>query len=282
MSYLYRFGIPIVGFGLLLFGWVKYQEASGIFFPSQYHKSRLNRLPESVEFVRFESTDGVELTGLYKSGQPDSPVVVFTHGNAGHMLNRLPWLSTILPEDWTGLILDYRGYGLSGGSPSVSGVKKDARSAVQYALQRSESDRLFLYGRSLGVPMAAYASQFNRAEGIVLESGFPNTRSVASEILPVPGIGYLLSVEMNTVDYIEKAEEKHGELRKLVIHGTEDKVLPVSLGRQLFERLPGPKQKFIVDGAGHNDLRRVAGKRYDQTIRRFLTQNDASGSPVAR
>lgn len=274
MTYVYRVFLPLIGVGILLVGWVRYQETAGIFFPTQYPEERLDRLPDSVEFVEFDAPDGVKLTGLLKRGRPDSPAIVFTHGNAGHMLDRLPWLRNGLPEGWTGLILDYRGYGLSEGEPSVGGIKTDGRAAVDYVLRETEADSLYLYGRSLGVPVAAYASQFNPTEGIILVSGFPSAREVVPHVLPIPGLKYLTSVDLDTVEYLRTAEETHGPMRKLIVHGSEDRILPVSLGHELHEQLSEPKQKYIVEGAGHNNLRAVAGTSYLRTLEGFLRSEE--------
>lgn len=272
MKYVYRVVIPLVGIAVLIVGWIRYQETAGIFIPRSYPKSRLDHLPESIEFVKFQSRDGVRLTGLMKRGRPDSPVIVFTHGNAGHMLDRMNWIETGFPEGWTGLLLDYRGYGLSEGEPSVSGVKKDARAAAAFALEESGSDQLYLYGRSLGVPLAAYAAQFYEPEGMILESGFPSVNEVAPHFMPLPGVQYLVSVRLDTVEYVRNAQEKFGPFPKLIIHGTEDRILPFSLGKSLYNKLPDPKQKLWIDGAGHNNLRAVAGEEYFRTYREFLTE----------
>lgn len=272
MKYVYGFLVSIVGIGVLIVGWVKYQESSGIFFPIKYPKSRIDRLPDELEFVTFPSLDGVKVTGLLKQGRPDSPAIVFTHGNAGHMIDRVPWIQGGVPAGWTALLLDYRGYGLSDGSPSVAGLKKDARAAVEFVLERTDNDVLYLYGRSLGVPLAAYASQYHKTEGIILESGLPDARSVAPHFMPMPGVQYLVGIDLDTVEYIQSAQKTHGPMRKLVVHGTEDRILPVQLGRKLFEAIPEPKEKLFVEGAGHNNLRLIAGDRYDETVRKFLTE----------
>lgn len=274
MKYVYRVFLPLIGVGLLIMGWVRYQETSGIFFPTQYPRERIDRLPDNVEFVGFEAPDGVGLTGLIKRGRSDSPAIVFLHGNAGHMLDRLPWIENGFPDGWTGLIVDYRGYGLSEGEPSVDGLKTDARAAADFVLKESGADTLYLYGRSLGVPLAAYASQFNRTEGIILESGFPSVSDVAPHFLPLPGIQYLTTIDLDTVEYIQNAEETHGSMRKLVVHGTEDRILPVSLGRELYEQLSNPKRKVFVEGAGHNNLRALAGETYYQAVSEFLRSDN--------
>jgi fermentation-respiration switch protein FrsA (DUF1100 family) len=270
--------VTIVGTGLLALGgmtvgWIKFQEHYGIFYPTTYPKARLKQLPQGIEYVEFPSRDGTRVTGLLREGNPDKPAVLFAHGNAGNMIARLPWFQNALPDGWTGMILDYRGYGQSEGTPSVSGLTKDVRAAAKFLLQQTNQDDLYYHGRSLGVPFAAYASQHVPAEGMILESGFPNAPAVAREIMPVPGIGYLLSVSLDTVEYLETAQNKHGPFKKLIVHGSEDRILPVELGRTLYEKAPKPKQWWLVDRAGHNDLMLVAGDSYAERIKGFLKED---------
>jgi fermentation-respiration switch protein FrsA (DUF1100 family) len=268
-------GAGLVGVVGLTIGWVKLQENYGIFYPTTYPEARLKQLPQGVEYVEFPSQDGTTITGLLYEGKSYKPAVLFAHGNAGNMIARLPWFQNALPDGWTGMILDYRGYGQSEGTPSVSGLNKDVRAAAKFLLQQTNQDDLYYHGRSLGVPFVAYASQHIPAEGMILESGFPSAPAVAREIMPVPGIGYLLSVSLDTVEYLETAQNKHGPFKKLIVHGSEDRILPVQLGRSLYERSPKPKQWWLVDGAGHNDLMLVAGETYEEKIKGFLEE----GSP---
>lgn len=270
MRYVSLFGMTVIGFVGVMAGWVKFQEAYGIFYPTTYSENRLKGLPRSVEYVEFPSTDGTKITGLLKRGSDTSPVVVFAHGNAGDVINRVQWFRTALPDTWSGLILDYRGYGLSEGDPSVEGLKKDVRAASDYALDETGSDTLVLHGRSLGVPFVAHAARSVRPSAMILESGFPNSSEVASHIMPIPGIGYIISVSLNTVRYLEDAREEHGPIPKLILHGTRDRVLPVQLGRSLYEQAPEPKQWWEVKEAGHNNLTLRAGDEYGKKILSFL------------
>lgn len=261
--------LAVVGF---LVGWVKYQEAYGLFYPTNYDERRLESLPEGIQYHRFESEKGRELTALLRNGSEDAPLMVLAHGNAGNMLDRLYWFDLAVPEDWSAMILDYGGFGRSEGRPSVPGLKEDVEAGIRYGLDETGADTLVLHGRSLGVPIAASAARHYPVEALILESGFPNAHAVAREILPVPGIGALLSTDLDTVDALKEARERHGPIPTFVIHGSRDRILPVGLGRSLHERIPEPKQWWLVEGAGHNNLPVAAGDQYRHRITKFLTE----------
>lgn len=268
--------VLVLGLGGLLAGWVKYQEHYGLFFPRGYSEDRLASLDDRLRYRTFGSQSGPKLTGLLQRGDPKAPLLVMAHGNAGHMLDRVFWFRQVLPEGWSGFIFDYRGYGRSEGSPSVKGLKADTRRAVEYGLETTGSDTLFLHGRSLGVPMMADAARYHAPEAMILESGFPTARDVVPHVLPIPGLKYLVGLELDTVRAVRTAQENHGAVRKLVVHGTADRILPVELGRALYGRLSEPKDSYFVEGAGHNDLPIVAGERYGQTLKDFLRNRRGS------
>ncbi len=264
--------VLIAGMGGLLGGWVKYQERYGLFFPRDYSNAQLEEARSIAEYRRIESEDDPELTALLRRGDPGAPLLVMAHGNAGHMLDRTHWFRWVLPEGWSGMIFDYRGYGRSEGTPSVKGLKEDTIRAVRHGLESTESEALYLHGRSLGAPMAAHAARKYAVDGLILESGFPSARAVVPHVLPVPGLKYLVGIELDTFRYVREAQKKHGRFLKLVVHGTADRILPVELGRALFDQLPDPKRSYFVEGAGHNDLPVVAGKAYDRTLNEFLLE----------
>lgn len=270
----FAFGsIILLALAGLLIGWVKYQEAYGLFYPTNYHERRLESLPEGIQYHRFTPNGGPKLTALLREGAKDAPLMVLAHGNAGNMLDRLYWFDLAVPQDWSALILDYRGYGRSEGHPSVTGLKKDLASGLRYGLDQTDADTLVLHGRSLGVPLVASAAQHHRVEALILESGFPAAGAVAREIMPVPGIGSLLSTDLDTVTNLIKARKRHGPMPTFVLHGSRDRILPVKLGRSLYEQLPEPKQWWLVEGAGHNNLPVVAGDEYRQRITEFLSNS---------
>lgn len=253
--------------------WIKKYEKRAIFHPQSYSENRIDRLPDDLNFVRFNTTNGPSLTGVWKNGQSDSPVLVFAHGNAGHMLQRIGWFEQSLPEGWNGLLFDFRGYGLSDGTPSESGLFEDTYSAVQFALDKVDHSRIALHGRSLGTPLVAHVSQKIEVDSLILESGFPSAPAVAKTLIPIPFMSSLMSSQFNTIKYLKTAHNKNGPIPKFFIHGMRDNVIPFRLGRQLFQDAPEPKQRWFVEEAGHNDLPIKSGEEYSERVKRFLLNN---------
>lgn len=253
---------------LLIFLWVRFQEKFGIFFPTVPADDAVSQLPDSIEFVEFESTDGTKLTGLWKAGTEEAPVIVMAHGNGGNMFDRLFWLEEAIPGDWNGFIFDYRGYGLSEGSPHESGIYQDAIAAVQEARSRRPDAPFLLHGRSLGVTAIAYASMKIQPDGLILESGFPSGTAIGKSIIPLPGIQYFMSVEFNTTEYVSRARDGD-PFPVLVIHGKKDEIVPFALGKELYETLEEPKSFWQVHRAGHNNLFSATGNEYPKRLEAF-------------
>src|SRR6266849_5990390 len=139
-------------------------------------------------------------------------------------------------------MLDYRGYGKSGGSPNEHGLYADADAAYQYLLDRSYSARqIILQGVSLGTAVAVDLASRKDCAGIVLEAAFTSGRDVANTVLPV--IGPLL---FRGLDSKSKIANVRAPL--LFFHGDRDEIIPLRLGRALFDGAPEPKSFLEIHG----------------------------------
>src|SRR5688572_20811874 len=153
-----------------------------VFFPSTGE----DRNPASVgivyEAVPIRTSDGESLVAWQL--EPDDPIadVVYFHGNGGNLSVWLPVLAALHHHRLRVLAVDYRGYGLSHGSPTEDGVYRDAEAAVRFAANgrapRSARPLVF-WGRSLGGPIAASATRAVVPDGLILESTFIDKAAVA-------------------------------------------------------------------------------------------------------
>ncbi len=161
------------------------------------------------------------------------------------------------------LAYDYRGYGKSEGSASVSNVYGDVERAYQYLTEelRVPPDRILLYGRSVGGGPSTYLAARKPVAGMILESTFISTFRV---VVPVQ----ILPFEK----FPNQSHLRQTRVPVLIIHGTDDRVIPYWHGRSLYESAVGPRAFLSVPGAGHNDVSAVAGKTYWETIDRWLKQ----------
>lgn len=190
--------------------------------------------------------------------------VLYAHGNAEDLGQLAPWLEELRRAGFAVLAFDYRGYGLSTGGPaSAAGATDDMAAVYQHAVNtlKIPPSRLVLYGRSVGSGPATDLAARVPAGGLVLESAFTSAFRVLTRVSVLPFDRF------HNLRHIRRVR-----CPVLVIHGTDDEVIPVSHGRRLFEAAGQPKQALWIEGAHHNDVPFVGGARYWQTLAAFGRQ----------
>jgi hypothetical protein len=215
--------------------------------------------------VELEAADGTRLWGWDWPGTRAATLIIF-HGNAGHRGDRREWVNGLHERLSVGIfILDYRGYGGSGGSPSEEGLYLDAEAAISWVAQRRPQDRLVYLGESLGSGVAVELALRRPPAALIVQGGFSAAVDVAARVYR------FLPVRLLMKDRFDSAR-KIGGLRcpLLQVHGDQDEVIPLDLGRALFDAAPEPKEWVPVPGAGHNDLVWAGGRRYFEALGGFL------------
>lgn len=220
---------------------------------------------EAVEPV---TDDGISLHGWLWRPDPEAPVVLLLHGNAGTIAGRLPLAAGLVERDVGVLLLDYRGYGRSGGDPSEEGIVRDAEAAVALLAGRGVGEeRIVLHGRSLGAFPAARLAADGRGAGLILESAFTSLEAMAGEAYP-----FLPSFLFRRLagHFDVRAAVSRVDLPVLVIHGTADSLIPPEMGRELYATAGEPRSWHPVEGAGHNDVHYVGGEAYFDRVGSFV------------
>ena len=212
------------------------------------------------------TSDGVRLHAWWVMAPQASLVTLYLHGNAGNVTHRFLQIREITAGGSSVLMLDYRGYGKSGGSPSEHGLYADADAAYLYLLDHGYSARhIVLQGESLGTAVAVDLASRKECAGVVLEAAFTSGRDVANTVLPL--IGPLVFRGFDSKSKIAKIRAP-----LLFLHGQRDEIIPLKLGRGLFEAAPEPKWFIEIPGAGHNDLVETAGSSYRERLHEFYGQ----------
>jgi pimeloyl-ACP methyl ester carboxylesterase len=216
--------------------------------------------------VWMEADDGVTIHGLWWPEPEDRPAVLFLHGNAQEVYS---W--SLVHQDLAGLdcrllLIDYHGYGKSGGRPHEAGLYADGRAALRWLEDNGvpAADTL-IFGKSLGGAVACHVARGLEVKGLILESTFTSLASVARNLFPFAG-GY--TPDEGVYNSIEKLPRIQCPL--LIIHGDGDALIPVEEGLALYEAANQPKELIIVEGAGHNDVSLCAGDRYGASLRNWL------------
>ncbi|MCW9035533.1 MAG: alpha/beta hydrolase [Rhodospirillales bacterium] len=178
------------------------------------------------------------------------PVIVFFHGNAGHIGHRGFKARMFLDQGYGVLLVGYRGYGGNSGSPSEKGLYEDARTALSDLSSKSiAKEQVVLYGESIGTGIAVQMALEGHGRALVLEAPYSSLEDIASQYYPIFPVSWLLKDRFDSIDKVDKIS-----IPKLIVHGKKDEVIPQELGRRLFEKSAKPKQWNSFAKAGHNNL----------------------------
>ena len=187
--------------------------------------------------------------------------VLLLHGNAGNIGDRVPHVALLSAAGFDVLTFDYSGYGRSGGRPSEQATYEDAR-AARAAMSPG---RVFYLGESLGGAVALQLAIEHPPAGLILQSTFTSVRHMARLHYPfVPR-----ALVPDAYPSLRIIRDLRAPL--LVLHGSEDPIVPLMDGEALFEAAPEPKRLEVLPGIGHNDVLARAGARWIETITDWAT-----------
>jgi fermentation-respiration switch protein FrsA (DUF1100 family) len=241
--------------------------ASMVFHPTPGIDLHPRELGIEAREVWLDTADGVRIHAFFLPGAPDRDrSILFLHGNAGNASHRLPYAAEMARLGSDVLLLDYRGYGLSQGVPSEAGVYADARAGLAYLTGERglPSRRVVLFGESLGGAVAIDLAAKRELAGVIVSSTFTSLADMGWSM--AGPFGWWLAGD--GFDSLARIGSLQAPL--LAFHGDRDELVPIDLGRRLFEQAPEPKEFHVIRGAGHNDTVDVGGAGYFAAIARFL------------
>ena len=253
----------------------------------QISVSAAGMLADLTEHVQVTAHDGVQLNGWRltpRSLQPRCAVLFFS-GNAGNRQWRVRPISLLAEAGCEVWIMDYRGYGENAGSPTEEALARDARTIWDHLVNEQQigHQNIVVYGQSLGggvaVRLAAeLCSEGTEPAGLITVATFSSLVDAARHNYPFLPVNWLLIDRFPSVDRIEQVT-----CPLLHIHGTHDEIVPLSSGRQLFERAreqssSGVAKQFVeLPDSSHNDIFTTAADEYMQAISEFLAKSMDSG-----
>ena len=226
------------------------------------------------EDAYIETSDGIQLHGWFIPGRSNR-VLLFFHGNAGNISHRLESIRQFHELGLSVLIIDYRGYGQSGGGITEAGLYRDAEAAWLYLTQTrglADSD-IVVFGRSLGASVAANLAAKERPLGLVVESSFTSVPDIAQELYPWLPARWLSRLRHATRDYIRDVN-----CPVLVIHSRDDEIIPFHHGEAIYGAAPEPRTLLALRGT-HNDAFIRDERVYLAGLRKFLATLESSGLP---
>ena len=202
------------------------------------------RHPDVVDTF-LQAPDGTRLHGWYIRSKPGAPLVLYFGGNA----EQVSWMLDEIPRRETGaawLLVDYRGYGASGGTPSEQSLESDAR--AWYDHFAATNKRIIAFGRSLGSGVAVQLAANRRLDSVILIAPFDSMVEVGKRHYPFLPVGWLLKHRFDSLSLAPKIETP-----LLCIAATHDEVIPAEHAKRLYDAWAGPK-KWLELAASHNSI----------------------------
>ncbi len=177
---------------------------------------------------------------------------MYLHGNAGNIAGRAPKVRRFLDRGYGVLLVGYRGYGGNPGAPSEQGLMADGGAALDFLAARGVgAAHTVLLGESLGSAVAVALASARAVGAVILEAPFTSVAEVGQRAYPFLPVRLLIEDRFDSLDRIGRVEAP-----LLIVHGEEDRVVPVAQGRRLLAAAKAPKQGVFLPHAGHNDLLR--------------------------
>ena len=204
-------------------------------------------LIHNFETINFKTSDNFELKGWFHLKNSNKKTILFLHGNAGNLDNRIDKLNFLGNMDINFLIISWRGYSGNPGNPSETGLYKDALGGIEWLNKKGISDdQIILYGESLGTAITTEVAQNENFAGIILEAPFTSMVDMGQKIYPIFPVKFLLKDK-----YESKNKIKNIKSPILVLHGRKDKIVPFYMGEKIFEMANSPKFKYFTDLDDH-------------------------------
>ncbi len=169
------------------------------------------------------------------------------HGNAGDLSNRIYKLNELDKLEINILLISWRGFSGNNGSPTEKNLYKDAEAAIKWLNKKNvKNNQIILYGESLGTGVAVEMAKKNNFNGVILESPFTSIENSAKIYYPYLPVKFLLKDRYDSISKIKMIKSPI-----LIMHGEKDDVVPISMGKKMFEKANNPKHSYFTQSDDH-------------------------------
>ena len=211
-----------------------------------YHPTENNysgdKLTVKIEKVKIKTEDNIDLLAWYhKKDNKKYKTILYLHGNAGTLENRIHKINHFDDMNINFLLLSWRGFSGNAGKPTEKGLYQDARSAVKWLINKGvDEENIIIYGESLGTGVATEISQNKDFAGIILESPFTSMIAAGKSKYPIFPIKFLLKDKYESDKKIINIKSPI-----LVMHGEADNIVPFWMGEKMFQLANEPKYSYF-------------------------------------
>ena len=245
--YFLQFILTIFAIYFLVLVFLYFYQRNLLYHPNENNYSG-DKISVDIEKVKIQTADNIELLGWYhKKNLKDYKTLVYFHGNAGSLENRIHKLNHFQDMNVNFLIIAWRGFNGNKGKPSERGLYVDGKSAIDWLKKKGVDEKnLILYGESLGTGVATHLAQNKNYAGVILETPFTSMVDAAKNFYPYVPINLLLK---DKFENFKKVKNINAPI--LVMHGEVDKIVPFSMGKKIYEIANNPKYSYFTKYDDH-------------------------------
>lgn len=240
-----------IGLYLLILLLVYVSQRDLMYFAEQIDAHTPSDYSLQMDVVQSRTSDHVILQHWFAPPKNETyPVLVFFHGNGGHLGHYAPIISQMLDKGYGVMAVEYRGYGTNDGEITETGLYSDGHSAMKWILNRGYSrDNIYLVGLSLGSAISVEMAATYDVAGLVLLAPFTRASDIGKAHYWYLPVSLLIKDRFENDKKIDKIKTP-----LLVIHGGQDETVSIKYGRKLFKKAQQPKKFIEIERAHHNDL----------------------------
>lgn len=261
------FGIGIVAIPFVIFSLFMYFIQDNILFqpdplPTDYNYA----FKQDFKEFNLTAQDSAQLNALHFYAENPKGVILYFHGNAGNLARWGHIASRYTAYNFDVIVMDYRSYGKSSGTPDQESMYSDAQLFYDYAQQEYPNCHILVYGRSLGTSVSTYLAAKNNPNALILETPFYSIKDIANTRFRYLPVQWLLKYDFPSYEYAPLVT-----CPSLVLHGTDDSVVPYSSGKKLHEAFEFHDTELITIPKGrHNNLAEF--ETFNEALANFLNR----------
>lgn len=244
-----------------------------VFQASPLHRDYTFQFNQPFEEHSVTLTDGTVLNGLlFKSQSSSKGLIFYLHGNADNLQRWGEFAADFTKIGYDVFMYDYRGYGKSTGSSSRKNIHTDAIAMLDWTKKNIPYSKLIIYGRSLGSAVASNLAVTANPSLLILETPFANFIDVIYWPLRPSVLLFPDKIEFSNQDVLPKVS-----CPKVIFHGTNDWIVPLSSAQKLKPYLQDENQFFVIEGAGHRNLSEFESYHVQlaAVLRKFIENKEA-------
>ena len=237
--------IIVIYFSFLVF--LYFYQRNLLYHPNENNYSG-DKISVNIKKIKISTSDNIKLLGWYhEKNLQDYKTLIYFHGNAGSLENRIHKLNHFQDMNINFLIVAWRGFSGNNGKPSEKGLYEDGKSTIDWIKKKGvEEKNLILYGESLGTGVATHLAQNRSFAGVILETPFTSMTDAAKKFYPYIPVDLLLKDKFENYKKIKKINSP-----LLVMHGEVDQIVPFSMGKKIYEIANEPKYSYFTKYDDH-------------------------------